>query len=319
MQSFSYPHRSLALPHPHTANASRSFGAPLVMLAVLATLALSCATSSTPLSSREFKLLLNAERFAQPDEALHAYWSLVEAVALERGLVLKPSYQGWKEKQRQVTFFDSSDGLLRSHKLVLRQRIKRKGGALQDKVELTLKYRDEDPSRAALAQTRAAHGPDDTLMEEDVLPIAESLPCPANADAPLRSLYSKRSKTELLTVPAPELGAFATLFPLLGELGASPPLESVVYEESTYSPADLVLSPTLRVEPTLTLWRAPDGAISVAEFSFSYLAKDATPGAFEPEVLAFFGALRCASADWLGEARSKSSISQDVIQEHTSE
>jgi hypothetical protein len=154
--------------------------------------------------SREYKLLVHHEPFADPGKAARAVWDEIgEAAATLGPLQTKGEFE--KKKPRRIIFLDTPDHTLRSNGLVLRQR------GIDDEAEFTLKCRSEDRYFAAGADVSAAEGLKAVVkLEEDIAPpfvcrFSHSATISANGEGKARKV--PRSLQEA-----------AALFPILAGL-----------------------------------------------------------------------------------------------------
>jgi CYTH domain-containing protein len=91
------------------------------------------------ITSREYKLMLHADRFADREEGARAFWDLIEStVAGLGGEVVKRQN---KKLTRQTWYLDTEDWSLRQHGSALRLRKEQSG---KPKYKITLKYRGPD-------------------------------------------------------------------------------------------------------------------------------------------------------------------------------
>ncbi len=248
--------------------------------------------------SREAKLLLAGERFAQREQAFVAYWALVRKVAAEQGVKVRPRYKGAREKRREVTFWDTADHSLRRRGYALRTRRKVRGGTPASELEYALKLRSPDLAVAAQADVGAPGLRVDEELEEDLT----SAP-----DAPggIRRLYARRVKLKMERSVPSTVGGFAELFPVLATLGL--PLETALapvggaIDERRVSPGKLDFGQRLVATLDLTVWLDSAGRPLIAEVSYDHPIREpaAQPQPATERVRTFLGALRAASQGWV--------------------
>lgn len=169
-------------------------------------------SSNLPITSREYKLLLNTDRFVDREQGAERFWELVVFLAHQHGGDVAER-QG-KEYQRVTAYYDTPAFALRRHGFVLRLREEREDDGKEYK--LTLKYRSPDRYLAA-AQDMSAKQEDKRKFEEDILP-------------PFTSKFARSVAIKLNE--APDLATFesaAWLFPGLKQLDilADTPLQCV--------------------------------------------------------------------------------------------
>src|SRR5829696_9344674 len=155
--------------------------------------------SNCPVTSREYKLMLNVDRFKDREQASQELLSLLDfLVKKERGSVVEEQNE---EERRQTSYLDTSEGALRQKGFALRLR---KEDNDEDEFQINLKYRASDRYISA-AQDLSSTQEGKTKFEEDILP-------------PFISKFSHSISIE--TDTAPELGTMnkvMDLFPGLRE------------------------------------------------------------------------------------------------------
>jgi hypothetical protein len=147
------------------------------------------------LDSREYKLMLNPEKFASaPQRIVARFWDRVLkdviATSLDRRKNDKRRHKGdfAPDQERIVVFRDTKGGELNANGYLLRERSRRNGG----RRELTLKFRTPDIFLAAQSWIGTVAG-DDVEFEEDIAPLIKRT---TFARPPtMRSMFS-RSVTE---------------------------------------------------------------------------------------------------------------------------
>ena len=122
------------------------------------------ANPNHPVTSREYKLILQADRFKDRAEGSAIFWELVEALLLQAGGQIHERQN--EEMLRRTWYLDTPDLDLRSHNLNLRVREEMDE---QKKYKVTLKYRGPDRYLSA-AQDISSPEKGETKFEEDVLP-----------------------------------------------------------------------------------------------------------------------------------------------------
>ena len=222
--------------------------------------------------SREYKLLVNHEPFADPDEAVKAVWDEIEEAVKTLPMIQTKSKLDEKE-MRSILFLDTPDHTLRRCGLVLRQR------TLDEAVEYTLKCRSEDRYFAAGTDVSAAEGLEAELkLEEDIAPPfrcrfshSATITVAGDGDAALQ----KMPKT---------LREAAALFPVLGTRRAdgrpcSPEtslevVNSITVSETAWKGGKILFesdgeAKSEKATVALTLWsRGKANRPAVAELSF---------------------------------------------------
>lgn len=219
--------------------------------------------------SREYKMLVNHEPFADSAEAVRAVWDEIEEAAKTLPMVQTKGKFDEKETRR-IVFLDTLDHTLRRNGLVLRQR------AVDQALEYTLKCRSEDRYFAAGTDVRAADGlAGEPKLEEDIAP-------------PFRCRFSHSVTITLAGDPKiamPKTLRDATaFFPVLGTLrtdgrDCAPEtvlevVNSITVDESVWKGGKIIFemdgaANSEKATVALALWaRGNVGRPAVAELSF---------------------------------------------------
>ena len=224
--------------------------------------------TNLPVTGREFKMMLNVDRFSDRAAGVTAFWKLVSFIVGRQGGTAGD--EKTKEERRVVSYFDTPNGNLRQHGLNLRQR--REG---ETKFNLTLKYRSADRYLSAAADVKGSDA-DKNEFEEDVLP-------------PHTSKFSKSSRVKFKADPAPKkAGDLVAIFPGVASLNlpADTPVETVNGFEAHEVEREVGKfsfgGPD--VEASLSFWYllGEEGELPlIAEFSFGYTAEATAAGALE--------------------------------------
>ena len=229
---------------------------------------------AAPLTSMEFKMLLQPSRFEDAAEGVRAFRALVDRVvgADPTAQAAKTDQDGKAPSTRFVAYLDTPDGALNRKGYILRERrsdeIAADSVLRQKDVELTLKFRSTDRALAASKDVSAAKGlKGQTKFEMDVTP----------EDKALRHLYSKSTRASVALAVGGRLGDVARLFPPLADLGLPPETPLAVVNgrrvrETAYPAGTLELAPGVEAKAGVALWQ-PQGKAGappvIAEFSFS--------------------------------------------------
>jgi len=225
------------------------------------------------IDSREYKLLIHHEPFADPEAAVAAAWEEI-AEAVETLPMARTKGQLDERESRSVTFLDTPGHTLRRHGLLLRYR------AGDGAVEYTLKCRSEDRYFAAETDVGATDGlGGDEKLEEDIAP-----PFVCRTSRSCTVVAADDSEARVGAMPA-SLGDAAAMFPILQELrldGRPCPLETtlapvngITVTERVWKGGKVVFD-AVNVEGdaekaglALILWsRGESGRPAIAELSF---------------------------------------------------
>lgn len=122
--------------------------------------------SNRPVTSREYKLILNADRFKDRVEGSQTFWDLVEfLVEKQEGQIHKRQD---KEKMRRTWYLDTPGLDFRRNQFVLRVR-EEADAEPEERFKVTLKYRAPDRYISA-SQDLSSTKKDKHKFEEDILP-----------------------------------------------------------------------------------------------------------------------------------------------------
>src|SRR5262245_29808820 len=119
-------------------------------------------TANRAVTSREYKLMLNVDRFADREQGTRQLWAVVEFLVGKAGGVV--SEQQDAEETRETLYLDTPGNDLRQRGLALRVRREKK------KRKVTLKLREADRYLAAAFDLRTTADDAEWKFEEDILP-----------------------------------------------------------------------------------------------------------------------------------------------------
>jgi uncharacterized protein YjbK len=155
--------------------------------------------SNRSVTSREYKLMLNVDRFKDREQASQEFLSLLDFLVKKEGGSVEEQNE---EERRQTSYLDTSEGALHQQGFALRLREEDDD---EEEFQINLKYRASDRYISA-AQDLSSPQEGKTKFEEDILP-------------PFVSKFSHSISIE--TDTAPELGTMnkvMDLFPGLRKL-----------------------------------------------------------------------------------------------------
>jgi hypothetical protein len=218
-----------------------------------------------PVTSREYKLMLNTDRFAERGRGTDSFFALLDfLIRKEGGSIMETQTE---EKRRLTSFFDTPEMALRQGGYALRLRDESAGGG---GFQLNLKYRAPDRYLSAEHDVSSPQG-GEMKFEEDVLP-------------PFISKFSRSNSLESQQPPdADTARKLVALFPGLGRLNLGP--DVAVRKVNGFTAAEVARKlckfqfggpPNLKAG--LSFWYlTPDeeGWPLICEFSFDY---DASKG-----------------------------------------
>lgn len=265
-------------------------------------------SSNHPVTSREYKLMLNTDRFKDRNQGSQVFFSLIEFLLKKEGGEIEKQGQ---EERRRTSYLDTSDLALRQRGFALRLREEEHG------FQINLKYRDADRYLSA-AQDLSSSQHAKTKFEEDILP-------------PFTSKFSHSSTIE--TADAPDLTSMekaTSLFPGLKELGIDG--DTAVRTINDFKAIEVVRKlckfkfgepPTLKA--SLSFWyltEDPNEWPLVGEFSFDYDELDSAavadrlekyPSKVVEKAALFFRALQSQSG-WMNlNGTTKTAFALEVL------
>ncbi len=115
-------------------------------------------------TSREYKLMLNVDRFADRERGTRQLWAVVEFLVDKAGGVV--AEQQDEEETRETFYLDTPGSDLRQRGLALRVRREKD----KKKRKVTLKLREADRYLAAAFDLRTTAGEPEWKFEQDILP-----------------------------------------------------------------------------------------------------------------------------------------------------
>ena len=130
-------------------------------------------TLNRPLTSREYKLMLNVDHFRDRKEGAKDLWELVKFLAeRKKGKVINPKNENklYKIEKRRTQYLDTPGFDLRRNNFVLRLREELDDNENAKEFKLTLKYRSSDRYDSAHKNLEVRHkDKDKSKFEEDIV------------------------------------------------------------------------------------------------------------------------------------------------------
>lgn len=240
--------------------------------------------SNLPVTSREYKLMLNSDRFGDRAKGAERFQSLIDLLIRKQGGTVDKQN---KEERRHTSYLDTPQFALRQGGFSLRLREEANG------FQINLKFRNADRYISA-AQDLSASQPGKIKFEEDILP-------------PFVSKFSHSNSITTDTKPHFEtIKDVASIFPGIADLGIDE--ETPVKTANDFRALEVVrklckfqFEKTETIKASLSFWYQEDDTEwpLVAEFSFDYEAADNVEGDLEKyslkvveETKEFFNALQ---------------------------
>jgi hypothetical protein len=239
--------------------------------------------TNLPIKSREYKMMLNVDRFNPRPEGMQRFIKLVSFLITEKfgGTIVPQASQPptkellvIEEKQRTVAYLDTPDLALKQqgYSLRLRDTLKVLPGQRPNKpFQINLKYRGSDRYLSAIRDIRAAAGGDPPEFEEDIAP-------------PFVSKYSH--SVSIKTSELPDLQTFTGLAELFPSLASLPihvqtpikPINGFIANEVAFDLSKFMFDGQTKIEPKLSFWyflNDKDDLPLVGEFSYTFKFKTA--------------------------------------------
>lgn len=212
-------------------------------------------TSNQKVTSREYKLMLNTDRFRDRNKGAEEFLNLIGILIRKQdGTVERRE----KEERRHTSYFDTPELALNQNGFALRLREE-----ADDDFQINLKYRHSDRYISAVQDVSSSQ-PGKIKFEEDILP-------------PFVSKFSNSNSVK--TNVRPQLKTIkdvTSLFPGLSPLGIDP--KNPVRIVNNFNPLEIVRDlckfqfGTTEVDASLSFWYFEDDTNwpLVGEFSFVY-------------------------------------------------
>ncbi len=273
-------------------------------------------SSNYPVTSREYKLMLNTDRFKDREEGCAVFLNLLEFLIKKEGGTIEISSK--KEEKRHTSYLDTPELALRQQGYSLRLR---KEDKAEDRFQLNLKYRASDRYIAAnqdLSSAQMEEGRYSRKFEEDILP-------------PFISKFSHSASIKFSQLPElTSMQQIVTFFPGLKKLPIDE--ESTIKTIDDFEAVEVVrklckfrFTKSTDIKASLSFWyltEEMDGWPLVGEFSFDYdlpsdeIKKDKLekyPAQVVEGTNRFFGALQ-GQAGWINfNTTTKTAFALEVL------
>lgn len=257
-----------------------------------------------PITSREYKLILNSSRFKQREEGCNQFWAMVEfLITSNKGLIESgDGTEVWKKEERKTWYLDTPSLSLSGKGFSLRVREEKKDA----KYKITLKYRSGDRYLSAIQDISSSVDKADLKFEEDIV-------------LPFSSRFSHSCSIETNSLPKLEvMSDVVQIFPGLGKF--SIPELTLIERVNNFTAHEICLKTPKRikfagrspkVKACFSFWYllGKDNEYPlISEFSFDYDVPEEKPSDFpSPDVIEgvyhFFNDLQ-RFPDWLTSSNS---------------
>ena len=287
----------------------------LLLALTITGVALTKGMTNPPLNARECKMLLAPGRFQNRDAGTQQFVDLLTALCKKQGI--KATFQLYEEgSPRLVSFLDTPGLELYPKSFILRRRqyaeIEKhvKVKKANDKFELTMKFRNLDPTVVIAAEILPAPGYKSKVSFEEKVLIR---------DTSIDKVYDYSAKVTLDKKPGDTLQDYATVYPGLQKTGVSPSSKikrvndiKVVEYSREIGTIDFTRGVFATVE--MAVWyKEGESKPLIAEFSYKYKLKGGEPtnttiyssGQKSDD---FGAALQKAAKDWIAVGVSKTGL-----------
>ena len=222
--------------------------------------------NNRPITSREYKLMLNVDRFKDRAQGAQTFLSLIEFLIQKEGGIIEKQNQ---EERRRTSYLDTPELALRQQGFALRLREEANAA---DGFQLNLKYRSSDRYISATQDLSGSAGK--TKFEEDILP-------------PFVSKFSHSASIKTNAKPdVSSIEKLTTLFPGLKQLTLDG--KTAVKTINNFTASEVVRKlckfqfgePPI-IKASLSFWYLKEDNSDwplVGEFSFDYDAPDSGAG-----------------------------------------
>lgn len=260
-------------------------------------------TALVPPESREMKLLLKTNFFADRATGYQKYWSIVKEVAAEQAVGVQDNEDPFTEEVKKVTYYDTRNMDLTKNDYILRQRIKITDGKPASNCDLTLKYRTTGRTSISSDAVKTAEPYQPSIsFQEDYVGYLHGVVGKAESEVSLSHTIKKIPVSE-----GKNLGYYATYFPVLATLGIQPDeplhlINGVSVREYKVSPGELDFG-GMKGEVAISLWfNYETGDPITAEISWEC---PIAPSAAAAKAEVFFKALQTKTCDLLYPGQMK--------------
>lgn len=156
-----------------------------------------------PITSREYKLILNSSRFKKREEGCKQFWDLVEFwVNSNQGKIDSGTTpETWKIEIRKTWYLDTPDLKFKENNFSLR--VRQEDRNKDNQYKISLKYRSEDHAKSASKDVSSPQN-SKPKFEEDIVP-------------PFISKFSRSNSIDTSDLPK-TISDVLALFPRLSEL-----------------------------------------------------------------------------------------------------
>jgi len=223
------------------------------------------------LDSREFKILLKAEKFTDSRNGAETIWKQIKTFAVSKGFKVSESDDAYSENIREIVFLDTKNLDFFKKNLIIRKRTKYSGSTLSSNYELTIKLRVDDLKDAESSDVSSRDGLDSKSKFEEDIGMSNDIV------GSMRSVYSLSNSVKKLTFEQGiKVKDYCDIFPSLTKAGINQEediytVNDIVIKEYVYEPGEIKFGAGMKVTAEITVWfKADETNPFIAEFSFKY-------------------------------------------------
>jgi len=263
-----------------------------------------------PIQFREYKILLRAERFSDP-ESFHVFRRIVKRTAKSLGIETRKSVKPHEHRIREVLFFDTPDYTLYNNHFMLRARRFYRDGWLALDHRLALKFRHPDRDIAAAVNVHPA------IPAISKIRFKEELLAERGRLGGMRLIYSHgcvlQSPSDVLNQRVQDIAA---VFPVLQSIGIAPKatldvVNNIFIEEVFEEIGRINFGDKVVAEATVAIWRNRATQVPlVGEFAYQIEFDSLEKLHKRPKELseALYKTTQLEARDWIHMGNTKTAL-----------
>jgi len=266
--------------------------------------------SGSEIQSREYKLLLKPERFADEDD-FHKFYKHIHQVAEGIGVHLEKS-EKHEPHMREVVFYDTPHFKLYTDGFILRKRTFFKKGHPEPNFELTIRYRHPEAKVAAAVDMHPLLPCIHTVeFKEEILQLKDQ-------PAGMRMLYANDCKLDTPNVILTQrFETISQVFPALRRVHSANPkatmgiVNDVTVDETLVHLGEIDFGGKAQCKPSVVTWRnRSTDRDMIAEFGYQLRFEGLASLQRKPRELSeqFFKTIQLECAAWVALGTTKTAM-----------
>jgi len=266
--------------------------------------------SGSEIQSREYKLLLKPERFADEDD-FHKFYKHIHQVAKGIGVHLEKS-EKHEPHMREVVFYDTPHFKLYTDGFILRKRTFFKKGHPEPNFELTIRYRHPEAKVAAAVDMHPLLPCIHTVeFKEEILQLKDQ-------PAGMRMLYANDCKLDTPNVILTQrFETISQVFPALRRVHSANPkatmgiVNDVTVDETLVHLGEIDFGGKAQCKPSVVTWRnRSTDRDMIAEFGYQLRFEGLASLQRKPRELSeqFFKTIQLECAAWVALGTTKTAM-----------